>query len=234
MWKCRFASSGIKVFVGNNIQGEYSLIQEPYCRKCACPNVTTDSCNWHWRTYGFERTFTMGLYYPSRGEPSSIGWSDLLSKHIRGVKMFPRYAVPLGLGLSLCIKNKYMELQSMDLIVPVPKFTTELKQSRNGSGKTYNQTAEISKVISEKTGITYTEALEKTEEKKMRPLSLDERWEAVKGLYKLCNKETIEGKKIILIDDVFTSGATVSECSDILVSAGAECVNVLVAGRDTG
>jgi predicted amidophosphoribosyltransferase len=122
----------------------------------------------------------------------------------------------------------------MDSIVPVPKFATELKQAKNGSGKTYNQAMEISKVISENTGISYAEPLEKIREQRMKQLSADERWEAVKGLYKVCNKGVVECKRIILVDDVYTSGATVSECSDVLLRGGAECVNVLIAGRDTG
>lgn len=234
MWKCQLTNSSIEVSFGSSLKGEYLLIQEPYCQKCACPEVTTDTCTWHWRTYGFDRTFALGLYYPSRGEPSSIGWNDFLSKHIRGVKMYPTYAVPLGLALSLCMSNRYRELLNMDLIVPVPKFITELKQARNGSGKTYNQAMEISKVINEKTGISCVNALEKIKEQKMRPLSMDDRWKAVKGLYKARDKDVIRGKRVVLVDDVFTSGATVSECSDALLRGGAECVNVLVEGRDTG
>jgi predicted amidophosphoribosyltransferase len=176
----------------------------------------------------------MGLYYPSRGDPSSAGWNDFLSKHIRGLKRYPGYATPLGLGLSLCITKIYTELQKMDLIVPVPKFASELKKAMNGSGKMYNQAAELSKVISAETGISFADALEKLREQKMRGLAMDERWGVVKGLYGVRDKGVVERRKVILVDDVFTSGATVSECSDMLLRAGSECVNVLVAGRDTG
>jgi predicted amidophosphoribosyltransferase len=76
----------------------------------------------------------------------------------------------------------------MDLIVPVPKFATELKKAMNESGKMYNQAAALSKVISMKTGIPYAEALEKLREQKMRGLTVDERWAVVKGLYRVCDK----------------------------------------------
>ena len=98
----------------------------------------------------------------------------------------------------------------------------------------YNQATELSKVISMKTGIPCAEALGKLREQKMKGLIADERWAVVKGLYRVCDKGVIERRKVILVDDVFTSGATVSECSDMLLRAGSECVNVLVAGRDTG
>jgi hypothetical protein len=222
------------VFFGNSLRGEYFLIQEPYCRVCATPEVSTDRCTWHGRRYGFDRAFAMGLYYPSRGDPSSIGWDDYLSKHIRYLKSYPGYATPLGLGLSLCITKIYTELQKMDLIVPVPKFSTELKKAMNGSEKMYNQAMELSRVISMNTGIPYAEALEKLREQKMRGLAMDDRWAVVKGLYRVCDSGVVERRKVIVVDDVFTSGATVSECSDMLLRAGSECVNVLVAGRDTG
>jgi hypothetical protein len=233
MWNCKLTNSSVEVFYGPNLKGEYLLIQEPYCRKCSAPEVHTNSCRWHGRCYGFDRVFAMGLYYPSRGDPTTIGWTDFLSQHIRGAKMYPGYAVPLGLGLALCINNRYTDLREMDLIVPVPKFATELKKARNGSGRTYNQSAEMSKVISEYTGIPFVDILGKGREQKMKGLSADERWKAVKDLYVTRDKGVIKQKKIILVDDVYTSGATVSECSATLLRDGAKCVNVLIAGRDT-
>jgi len=234
MWRCELSANSIKIFFRNYSKGEYLLIQEPYCKKCASPEVTTSICTSHRRCYGFEKTFAMGLYHPSRSDPASIGWNDLLSKHIRGLKQYPRYSVPIGLGLSLCINNKFTELQSMDMVVPVPKFMTELKTSADGEEKTYNQAMEISKVISINTGIAYANALKKVRAQKMRGLTEDERWAAVNGLYQINENQDVKNKKIILLDDVFTTGATVSECSKVLVCEGAKSVNVLVAGRDSG
>ena len=209
------------------------LIEEPYCKFCASPNTTTKDYALHGRCYGFERAFAMGLYLSSRSNPESKGWNDLLSKHIRGLKIYPRYSVPLGLGLTLCINNVFNDLQKMDLIVPVPKFSTELKVSADGENSTYNQAMEVSKVINISTGIPYADALTKVRAQKMKGLSEDERWAAVKGLYQISDNINVNGKKIILLDDVFTTGATLSECSNVLLQNGAQNVNVLVAGRDT-
>lgn len=233
MWSCELSENSINVFFRSKLRGEYPLIQEPYCRQCASPNTTTEDCTSHGRCYGFERAFAMGLYLPSRGDPGSLGWNDLLSKHIRGLKQYPRYSVPLGLGLSLCINKVFTDLQKMDLIVPVPKFPTELKVSADGEERTYNQAMEVSKVISMNTGIAYADTLKKVRAQKMRGLTQDERWAAVNGLYQINDNFDINGKKIILLDDVFTTGATLSECSNILIEQGAQNVNVLVAGRDS-
>ena len=121
----------------------------------------------------------------------------------------------------------------MDLIVPVPKFATELKTSADDKRKTYNQAMEISKVISINTGIAYADALKKVRAQKMRGLTEDERYTAVIGLYQINENSEVCNKKVILLDDVFTTGATASECSDVLIRHGAKSVNVLVAGRDS-
>ncbi len=234
MWQCTYSQDGIEVYSYRTLKGRYLFIQDPYCRKCACPNVTTDECRWHQESYGFERVYAMGAYYPSRGSPTAVGWYDFLSNHIRGLKSYLGYATPLGLGLSLCVQNRFKELREMDVIVPVPKFRTELKQDKNNPDTTYNQATELSKVISDNTGIHYLEALRKTRAQGMKHLSLDEKWLAVKGLYEVGDVNCLSSNRILLVDDVYTSGATVSECSAVLNQAGAGIVNVLVAGRDVG
>ena len=56
----------------------------------------------------------------------------------------------------------------------------------------------------------------------------------VLGAYSTCSGADVKGKRILLVDDVVTTGATLSECARILLSAGAEqvvCVTLALAGR---
>lgn len=228
-WWIEFKDKEISVYFGSKYYGDYVVLQEPYCLKCAFPNVTTEDCGWHWDDYGFERIYAMGAYLSPKTDE---GYSDLLSKHIRGLKRYPAYSVPLGLALAECVKNMHKELLDMDLIVPMPLFETELKVSKKGVE--YNQAVELTKVLSNEVGIHYIEAVAKTREKRMKGLTREERKEAVKGLYKVTKANQVKGKQILLVDDVSTSGATASECSKTLIDAGATTVNVLVAGRATG
>lgn len=62
----------------------------------------------------------------------------------------------------------------------------------------------------------------------MRPA---ERKRNVTGAFKVIHPELIKGKRILIVDDVFTTGATVNECSKILLKNGAACVSVLTLAR---
>src|SRR4030066_105398 len=53
------------------------------------------------------------------------------------------------------------------------------------------------------------------------------REKGVRGSFHIQRDEEIEGKSILLVDDVYTTGATVNECSKVLLKAGAERVDVL-------
>ncbi len=63
--------------------------------------------------------------------------------------------------------------------------------------------------------------------------TIDSRRANVSGAYKVVRPEAIGGLRILLIDDVFTTGATLSECSRVLITAGAgsvSCATVAKAG----
>ncbi len=222
-WDCRFNGSKIEVAIGIKEYGSYDLLVEPYCKKCAFPGVTTTECRWHSDDYGFERIYAVGKYMSSK---SGEGWDDLLSKHIRGLKTYPNYAEPLGKAVSLCVQNLFSELNECDFLIPVPKHPDEMI---NG----YNQAETLAGIISNCLGWPAANALVKVRPDKMKNFaSRSSRKAGVKGLYAFSNNLSITGKRVILIDDVTTSGSTASECAKVLVDAGAEGVNVIVAGRD--
>lgn len=54
----------------------------------------------------------------------------------------------------------------------------------------------------------------------------------VKNVYKLINNEKIINKNILLIDDIFTTGSTVNECSKMLKLAGAKKIDILTIAKD--
>jgi ComF family protein len=53
----------------------------------------------------------------------------------------------------------------------------------------------------------------------------------IKGAFALKAPKTVEDLSVLLVDDVYTSGATVNECAKVLTRAGARCVDVLTLAR---
>jgi len=62
-------------------------------------------------------------------------------------------------------------------------------------------------------------------------MSVAKREENVKGAFSLRKPVLVAGRSIILVDDVMTTGATMSECARILKAAGARSVLAVVAAR---
>jgi len=66
-------------------------------------------------------------------------------------------------------------------------------------------------------------------------LSEKERKENIKEVFIIRNREKILGKKILLVDDVYTTGSTMEECSQVLKKAGAkEVIGIVIARAAPG
>jgi ComF family protein len=62
-------------------------------------------------------------------------------------------------------------------------------------------------------------------------LTEEERRRNVRGAFETDPKKSLKGRRVLLVDDVYTSGATVNECSRVLMRAGAREVTVLTLAR---
>lgn len=111
------------------------------------------------------------------------------------------------------------------LLVSVP--LTESRRKARG----YNQAEELAKILSELLGIEYAEdALVKTREtESQKSLTGEERATNVKGAYRVHQRKACQGKTIVLVDDILTTGTTGNAISSLLLSAGAKEVIFLVA-----
>ena len=99
-------------------------------------------------------------------------------------------------------------LENYDIIIPVP-----ISKKRNKE-RGYNQSTLIAKELSKKLNIKLIKnALYKTKNIiEQSKLSKEEREENIQGVYSLVNSKELENKKILIIDDIFTTGSTVNEC----------------------
>ena len=115
-----------------------------------------------------------------------------------------------------------------DLIVPVP-----LSRKRNLE-RGFNQAAVLSKILARRTGLTLDEkSLVRQIDTPMHRVGMDgkARAKSVENAFAVKRPKFIEGKTILLIDDVFTSGATVSKCAETLKKHGASAVYVLTLAK---
>ncbi len=109
-----------------------------------------------------------------------------------------------------------------DLVVPVPLYQNKLRQ------RGYNQSSIIAKSIAKKLLSQYCDnALIKIAYSKSQTLMKNkwERWQNTSGTFHAL-KEIIEGKKLLLIDDVITTGATLESCAIELINKGAKEVSI--------
>lgn len=128
------------------------------------------------------------------------------------------------------LKNKkvYEKLKSYDIIIPVPM--DKVKKSKRG----YNQTELIINIISKKQVILVdNNILEKIKSLQTQStLKKSDRKSNVKDAYFVKCADKIKNKKVILFDDIFTTGATVNEIAQKLKEAGAKQILILVIAKD--
>lgn len=120
-------------------------------------------------------------------------------------------------------------LKSCDIMIPVP-ISKKRKQKRG-----YNQSEMIAKYIAKNIeNLTYrNDILYKV--KDTLPQSLlnkEKRSQNISNVYCIKNIEQVNNKKILLFDDIFTTGNTVNECAKMLKQAGAKEINVLTLAKD--
>ena len=119
-----------------------------------------------------------------------------------------------------------------DLIVPVP--LSEKRRAQRG----FNQSELIGRAFAKKAGIPIEPgALMKIRHTAQQVgLNAEERRENLSGAF-AAEKVMVQGKRILLLDDVMTTGSTFAECSAVLLKAGAGsviCLSVATTSEDHG
>ena len=120
-------------------------------------------------------------------------------------------------------------LDDCDALIPVPLHTFRLMSRK------FNQAAELASVISRQTGRPMLAAAVRRTRNTEHQVGLGRtgREENVRGAFRVTErgKQEVLGKRVVLIDDVYTTGATVSAISRVLRRAGAADISVLTFAR---
>ncbi|MCK9445590.1 ComF family protein [bacterium] len=136
-------------------------------------------------------------------------------------------SIPLALLILNYLQNINCQIDNSFIIIPVPMHPK--KKRRRG----FNQSEEIAKIISQSTNIPLSTTLIKIKETKPQmELNRIERIENIKDCFAITNKKEIENKTILLLDDVYTTGTTIEECTKVLKENGAKEVWGLTIARE--
>jgi competence protein ComFC len=196
-------------------------IQPPFCRRCGLPyqgEITTEfecgNCREADLHFQFARSAVV-----ARGPVLE------LIRRYKYQRAF--WFEPLLAGWLLQAAAAPLKEQGWDCILPIPLHAAKQRE------REFNQAERLARRLSQVTGIPLGTGLLQ----RIRPtrsqtlLSRQERWENMDKAFALPQGRTAKDRRIVLVDDVFTTGATTSACAQALRAAGAAEVCVWTVAR---
>ncbi len=203
------------------VWADLDFIAEPFCAVCGFPfefevekSSQCASCLANRPPYESARA---ALKYGDTSRDIILGFKHADKTH--AVKAFIPWLKRAGADM----------LKEADIIVPVPLHFWRLVSRR------YNQAALMANALARETGRpVIPDLMRRTRATPSQGhLNAKQRFRNVRRAFALGpgHKETVKGKTILLVDDVYTTGATVRECAKILMKAGAKKVHVLTLAR---
>lgn len=199
-----------------------SFITQPYCKHCGCPlDGNKDDL------YELVCLKCLNKKNSFRLCRSAIKYDEFSRKLLLDFKFADHVENKLLLARWLFWAGKDIFDMGADMIIPVPLHYTRLIQRK------YNQSAILAAELSKLCSIPAVyNVLKKTKytAPQVRCNSKDRKIN-VKNAFKVTQPCKIKGKRIILIDDVYTTGATTRECIKILKQSGALSIDVLTVAR---
>ena len=193
-------------------------IKPPFCRVCGIPFASGSSTPHACASCCIEKPLFIAA-------SSAFVYDGCALDAIHAFKYNGRVALARALGAFAAQASPCPCNGRPDVIMPVPLYKTRLKE------RGFNQSLLIAREISrlQKTQLDYANL------KRIRPtepqvrLSAKERHSNVSGAFALERPDAVRGKAVLLVDDVYTTGATIRECAVALNRAGAKVYAVTVA-----
>lgn len=158
---------------------------------------------------------------------AAIQYDDFSKKLILDFKFHDHIENKKLLANWLKMAGKDIFEEGVDLIIPVPLHFSRLFKRK------YNQSAMLAYELSHITNIKvdFNSLIKKKYSSPQALCSQKQRLKNVKGTFVVKDNSKIKGKRILLIDDVYTTGSTLKECAKILSKAGAKSVDALTVAK---
>ena len=195
-------------------QGRVPRIIEPFCEKCGIPVRKIglcEKCQTNPPTYRLMRSWAV------------------FDSPVQNALHTLKYRRNIGLGdLIGCQMVDFVRSLKwdIDVVIPAPLGRQRLKE------RGYNQVGLVAQPLAYELGLEYVpQALWKARETRSQVgLTISQRRENVSQAYQ-ANPSVVKRKSILLMDDVATTGSTISACTEALLSAGANAIYALTIAR---
>ena len=198
-----------------------SFIAKPYCERLGIPFAYDPSAG----LLSLEAI----AHPPAYGKARAVArYDDVARTLVHALKYGDRLDLAPTLGRWMATAGCEL-VGNADALVPVPLHWRRLWARR------FNQSAALAKAIGEVSGrpVLYDVLTRVKPTPQQVGLSRTERASNVQGAFRVPSaaKSDVQGRRVVLVDDVLTSGATVDACARSLLRAGAANVDVLVFAR---
>jgi len=158
---------------------------------------------------------------------AAVGFDNVARSLVHALKYGDRLDLVPTLGRWMAVAGREL-LVGADALVPVPLHWRRLWARR------FNQSAALARVVSAETNVPVTTALKRVRATRSQVgLSKSERAQNIQGAFRVPPgaRAAVAGRRLVLVDDVLTSGSTVDACARALLRADAAQVEVLVFAR---
>jgi ComF family protein len=198
-----------------------SFIEPPYCPRLGIPFVYDPGPE----LPSMEAIANPPAYARAR---AAVRYDDVARSLVHALKYQDRTDLAPTMGRWMARAGREL-LKEADVLIPVPLHW------RRGWSRRYNQSGALARVIERHSGVRLaSEALRRIRRTEQQiGLSRTQRASNVQGAFKVAPERNgdVAGRRVILIDDVLTSGATIDACARVLLRAKAASVDVLVFAR---
>jgi ComF family protein len=216
---CREPVAGVGVCAA--CWSKLSFIAPPYCPRLGIPFVYDPGPD----LLSMEAIANPPAYRRAR---AAVRYDDVARTLVHALKYHDRTDLAPAMGRWMARAGEEL-LSGADLLVPVPLHW------RRGWSRRYNQSGALARVIEKQCGV----AVASDVLRRIRPtpqqigLNRSQRASNVQGAFKAAadRSAAIHDRRVVLIDDVLTSGATADACARALLRARAAQVDVLVFAR---
>lgn len=202
---------------------EISFITTPYCARCGIPfaevpkgkkNLICGNC-----AKDKHPVFQMNR--------AAVHYDEASKPLVVSLKFLDKTDNAALLAKWMSLAGKDIFTQGVDVIIPIPLHFTRLIKRR------YNQAALLAKELHKITSIPvdYMSVIRHRSTKPQIEFLGHARIKNVKDAFSVKHPESIKGKRILLIDDVMTTGSTLKECALVIRKSGALSVATLTVAR---